>query len=404
MKDFIRNTWRLIIAAPTDPAGYVRQLMAVCAILLLLALAIGLPWSLWWLHESGDLAMETAATVQGQGEFALYGPGIAQDIQAYKLTLYAKKRPGIVLLGSDGAMQFQQDWFRTPFLNMSHTCDNLTELRSTLEQLLEIHRPEVVLIALDFWWFVGAGKYAPVIGNHLAWQLPLFWLLKGEVSLREFFAPVSGLFGDGFRRDRFGLRAQQTSDGFGPDGAWHPTGLATGIHPPTDYQFARTLADIELAKGQFTLASAVHPSRLEAFAEIWCMLKARGIEPYIFLPPLAPQAFDAVEARRNYYPHLFNLPAELEKMGIPVTSFSNPRILPSSSCEFLNGTQGGEVTAARVLRHLADTWPQLLHYVNMEKLDIIIRDWAEHTMIPDARITELPETDFHDLGCPRTTS
>ena len=41
----------------------------------------------------------------------------------------------------------------------------------------------------------------------------------------------------------------------------------------------------------------------------------------------------------------------------------------------------------------------LLSYVNMERLNAAIRDWQGHALVPDERLTNLPETDFMRFGC-----
>ncbi len=76
-----------------------------------------------------------------------------------------------------------------------------------------------------------------------------------------------------------------------------------------------------------------------------------------------------------------------------------PRAFASNDCEFIDGFHGGEVTYARILRAMADRWPALLSYVNMERLNAAIRDWQGHALVPDERLTNLPETDFMRFGC-----
>ena len=81
--------------------------------------------------------------------------------------------------------------------------------------------------------------------------------------------------------------------------------------------------------------------------------------------------------------------------------FTDARTFGSSDCEFVDGFHGGEVTYARMLRDMADRWPALLTYVNMEKINATIRDWRGHALVFDPRLTDKPEIDFNNFNCPK---
>ncbi len=131
-------------------------------------------------------------------------------------------------------------------------------------------------------------------------------------------------------------------------------------------------------------------------------LKTRGVKVFTFIPPLAPEVFAAMkEGKNSTHSIFFRLKDELEKYGIEVMDFSNPRDLGSSHCEFIDGFHGGEITYARVLRRMAARWPTLMPYVKMNMLDKIILWMVEHASVHDPRITDLPETDFMRFGCPK---
>lgn len=100
------------------------------------------------------------------------------------------------------------------------------------------------------------------------------------------------------------------------------------------------------------------------------------------------------------WPHLFRLREALAARGIDALDCTDPRALASDDCEFIDGFHGGEVTYARILRRMADRWPALLAFVDMERIDAVIRDWPGHVLVPDSRVTTLPETDFMRFGCP----
>ncbi|MDO5483716.1 MAG: hypothetical protein Q4F27_02295 [Desulfovibrionaceae bacterium] len=390
---------------------YFRTLLGLAAICLLLIV----PYTCWWLHHSGDLAVERAVAAQSQGHFALFGSGVSQDFVDYKLQLYAAVKPEIAVIGSSRVMQFRGAYFRKPFLNMGGVAGNLAVLRSTIDAMLRSHRPEAVILGLDFWWFLPQWEarpfteVPPTSGSYTcgleSLKKPWAWLLEGKISPLDLARPLLSLGGMGFREDRYGIMAQQTDDGFGPDGSWYYTAEITGQKPPFDYQFHDTLDQVRYGIKAFYRARAEQlgpdTEHLDALAEICCRLKARGIQLYVFIAPLSLRVLEAMRLFEDGYPHLFRLREALAARGLDVLDFTDPRSFASGDCEFVDGFHGGEIAYARILQRMADRWPALLSYVNMERIEIAVRDWAGHALLPDTRLTALPETDFNRFGCPK---
>lgn len=399
-------------------AAYLKRYFAVLLGLVLAGAILALPFTWWWLHESGDVAVERAAAAQAGGEFALFGSGVSQDFVDYKLRLYAAVKPDIAAVGSSRVMQFRAAYFRKPFLNVGGVAGNLAVLRSTIDAMLRLHRPEAVILGLDFWWFMPQWEAEPfketppTSGSYNygfeSLKKPWAWLLEGKISPADLAAPFMPEAAGGFRAGRYGIMAQQTDDGFGPDGSWYYTAEVTGQKRPFDYRFMDTLTQVRHGIKAFYRAAPLADSHdpgglstehLDAFAEIYCRLRARGIAVFVFIAPLSSRVLKAIREHEEGYPHLFHLREALLARGIDVMDFTDPRTFASGDCEFIDGFHGGEVTYARILRDMADRWPTLLSYVNMEKINAAIRDWKDHALVPDPRLTHLPETDFMRFGC-----
>ena len=401
-------------------AAFLKRFFALLLGLVLAACLLVVPYTCWWLHSSGDLAVERAVKNQAAGRFALFGSGVSQDFVDYKLQLYAAVKPQVVALGSSRVMQFRGAYSRRPFLNVGGTAGNLPVLRSTLDAMLRLHRPEAVILGLDFWWFMPRWnpdpfKEEPPTSGSYGYNLdslkkPWTWLLEGKISWRDLLGPVLPRSLGGFRDDRYGIMAQQTDDGFGSDGSWYYTGEITGQKRPFDYRFEDTLKQVRYGIKAFAPSPPLKDSRdvggistahLDAFAEIYCRLKARGIATYVFIAPLSITALDALRAREEDYPHLFRLRDALLARGIEVMDFTDPRTFAATDCEFVDGFHGGEVVYARILRDMADRWSSLLAYVDMDKINAVIRDWRGHALVPDPRLTDRPEVDFMRSDCPK---
>ncbi|RRD70860.1 MULTISPECIES: hypothetical protein [unclassified Desulfovibrio] len=405
-----------------SPGLFLKRYFGVLLALAAAGCAVLLPYTCWWVFRSGDVAVERAVDAQAGGDFALFGSGISQDFVDYKLQLYARVKPAVAAVGSSRVMQFRSAYFRSSFLNVGGTAGNLPVLRSTLEAMLRTHRPEAVLIGLDFWWFMPQWnpdpftEEPPTSGSYNygfeSLKKPWTWLLEGKISARDLAASLlPGSLG-GFRSGRYGIMAQQTDDGFGPDGSWYYTGESTGQKRPFDYQFSDTLSQIRHGIKAFYRAKPLPDSRdaggissahLDAFAEIYCRLVSRGIAVFVFISPLSTRALDAMRQHEADYPHLFHLRNALLERGINVMDFTDPRSFASGDCEFFDGFHGGEVTYVRMLRDMADRWPSLLAHVDMEKINAVIRDWRGHALVFDKRLTSLPEIDFMNFNCPKRT-
>ena len=385
---------------------YLGRFFLVLLGLGLFGLLVLLPYSRWWVGKSGD--MDVAGVVKMQSrEFAIFGSGMSQDFVDYKLRLYEAKKPQVLTLGSSRVMQFRGRYFTKPFVNVGGTAGNLAVLRSTIDAMLAVHKPEAIILGLDFWWFTRKWEpnpwqnTPPTSGSyHYGFdtlKTPWEWLLTGKVSLAEFLAPLTG----SFRADRYGIMGQRFGDGFASDGSWYYTADVTGQQKPFDYQFRDTLKQVEYGIKAFSYAPEISQEHLDAFAEIVCKLKARGIKTFVFISPLSPRVLEAMKAREKNYPQLFELYDNLRKRGIEVMDFTDPRRFGSNDCEFVDGFHGGDVTYARILRDMADHYPALLPYVNIDALDGDIRGWKGYAMSPDKRVTDLPEVDFMNFQCPK---
>lgn len=384
---------------------YLARFFKILAALGLVGLLVLLPYARWWVGSSGDMDMTGVVEKQASGAFAIFGSGMSQDFVDYKLALYAAQKPAVLTLGSSRVMQFRDKYFSRPFVNVGGTAGNLAVLRSTIDAMLVTHKPEAILLGLDFWWFTRLWeqhpfKHTPPTSGSYNYgfetlKMPYEWLLTGKMTLGEFVAPLTG----GFRADRFGLMAHRGNDGFGSDGSWYYTSDVTGRQKPFDYQFHDTLKQVTYGIKAFAWAPELSHEHLDAFAEIYCRLRARGIKTFVFISPLAPKVLDAMKAREKQYPQLFALPHELRARGIEVMDFTDPRRFGSNDCEFVDGFHGGDVVYARMLRDMADHYPALLPYVDVPALDKDIHAYAGNAMVPDARVTTLREVDFMNFQC-----
>jgi hypothetical protein len=384
---------------------YIASFFKTLAAFIAFGVVVLAPYGWWFMAKSGDVDLQGVVREQAAGRFAIFGSGVSQDFVDYKLTLYSAVKPDIIALGSSRVMQFRGKYFTRKFLNIGGTSGNLAVLRSTVEAMLKVHTPEAVILGLDFWWFTQRWEadpfkeVPPTFGTYAysfdVLKTPYEWLLDGKLTPGQFFAPLTG----GFEKHLYGIMAQKTGDGFATDGSWYYTADVTGQQHPFDYQFQDTLKQVRYGIKAFAAAPEIPAAHVDALAEILCKLQSRGVRTYLFITPLSQTVYDAMHEREKDYPQMFRLAEILNARDIEVQDYSDPRVLKSVDCEFVDGFHGGDVTYARILRALADKYPSLVQHVDILKLDEDIHYYNGFAMVPDERVTRLPEVDFMNFQC-----
>lgn len=394
------------LAANTLAGRWIKLFLVIVSILFGLTLLIAAPIASLWIYKSGDLAVDRAVAAQKEG-FALYGSGLPtaqKDALFYKLSLYKEKKPQIVVVGSSGMGSLRESVFARPMLNMTGLCSSLSGLRQNIDAMLALHKPDVMILALDFWWFSDAWEKDPFVRTPLnltkpgysaeVLRMPLQSLLNGSISLSQF------LFLD-FTPNRFGMRAQFHQEGCGPDGSYYAGDKLEQLSP--DAGFLRTKDSMKRQIGPFAVQEELSAAHLDALADIYFRLRGRGVTPLVCLAPVPVKVMEPLKESASSYPHLFTLASALEARGIAVTDTTNVAVLDGSDCEFVDGLHAGEVLSLRVLSQLATAWNGLYAYLNMEQLTKYLTEWKGHAQVGYEQTKEVWETDFLGLGCVKKT-
>ncbi|MBO4683797.1 MAG: hypothetical protein J5600_00545, partial [Desulfovibrio sp.] len=144
-------------------------------------------------------------------------------------------------------------------------------------------------------------------------------------------------------------------------------------------------------------------AHVDAFADVYYRIKGRGMLPLVYLSPLASPLSSRLKADPGAYRHLFGLKQALAARGIDLLDASAPETCGIQDCEFLDGLRMGEVASCRLLREFANARPELLAYVDMERVSRTLNEWPGHAFVRDERIDPGFETDFLGLGCRKRT-
>lgn len=199
-------------------------LLGFCVPLALAAVVV-VP-NLLFLRSVGELsdAAELTARVQA-GETCLTGLGTARlSSLEYKLEVYEQLKPETVVFGSSRAMQFRGDLFSGRYYNMGGLFGSIAEGDRTVAEMLKRHKPQTVLMTVDFWWFLGVNDVLGETQQPLPqrWRatmqstlLPTFWALQRRLTLPQYVAVL-----DQGQTCQMGMLARLRQEGFLRDGSY----------------------------------------------------------------------------------------------------------------------------------------------------------------------------------------
>lgn len=325
----------------------------------------------------------------------LYGSAILSNVFWLKQEIYRKAKPEVAVLGSSRVLQFRKDFFNTSFANLGNM-HNLAQVMQMAETVVTQNKPELLVLAVDFWWFNPGyenDEFTTTPPSARMTVPDLFdaagWLFKGKLSPRDIYRILAQ------DTPNIGITAIARGDGFDAFGSYYNDSLVTGATKHRDAQFALTLTLIKDGKQRFARATAPDKKKLQEFARLLRQLRRAGIPTIVFIPPLAPAVIDAMAKQRNYIaPALAEVKRLSRDAGFAFYNFHDPRDIGSGNCEMLDGVHAGPVSYARLLRSMAAQDEKLAGYVNAARLDEIVKRYSGR----GSTLGE-SETDFLGLGC-----
>ena len=342
-------------------------------------------------------------------DVCLYGSALFNDIVAYKMQGYKTKRPNIAAIGSSRVLPFKESYFLDSFYNMGYTINCLSKGKKVVEQMLKVHKPKVVIMGIEIWWFLenycnASYQFSPFFtpspnAQHL--MLPFKWLAEDKINLALYF---STLFSQQ-TSCHSGVTAITLKNGYAKDGSRYAAGLVSGEQAEiADIQFLRTIARIKHAAGdRFMRAKKIDMSKFNVFLQIMETFKKNDVEVILFFPPMANKIIATMDLYGAGYDYIDDLKSNLHQHYISFYDFHNPKTIQSTDCEFIDGFHGGDIVYARILKHIYEDpsvkAKALKPYINHKKADELISKHNGLAFDPETRLTNKPEIDFLKLGC-----
>jgi hypothetical protein len=338
----------------------------------------------------------------------LYLPAQHQTIFPYKLALYHKIKPKIVVMGTSRANRIRSRYFNVPFVNLGNTTYSFKHGEIIIREMAVTHKPETILLALEHWWFIG-GPSGPFEGfnqkiNGTEFQLdmvfmPSKWLLEGKVSFQKFTRILLGQNLNPF--PTFGTLATVTGAGFCRDGSKYDYGRVFGFDKYNGNGFNEERDMISRGIGLFAYGRSINLERWAEFLSLLDLAKSLDIQVITLLLPFPARVIDWMSEMGENYAYIDEARAKIPEASPRHFDFFDPREFGSSDCEFFDGSHSGEITDLRMLRIIGrDPASGLGPSLNWQRIEDAIQQYHGKTMVPiHSYGPQYKEIDFLRMGC-----
>ncbi|MDD2902370.1 MAG: hypothetical protein PHU44_08030 [Syntrophales bacterium] len=324
------------------------------------------------------------------------------------------RRPAIIVLGSSRVIGMRKQFFHGSFVNCGLAMSHLNEGAMFLEEVLKFHRPQVILLGLDFWWFNAAYAQPQTYPDHdasgtgnLLYKIkePFTWFAKDRISLRTYLAIM--LFRNNRNKitnyDNMGVLAIKDSNGFREDGSYLHAETIFGFNPTfEDIKFKQTLEFIDKGGLRFEYGQRVSPERVKDFHKIMAICRRHKIPLVVYLAPVAPSVYQKMQTMDRKYAYIGELRSYLQTLPVEFYDFYDIAEITARDCEFFDGFHPGEVLDQRILLQIVEQNPHtiLKKYLNLSLMRAKVKEFSGHVLTEYHKSRyNFPETDFLHLGC-----
>ena len=333
----------------------VRRYFGVLAAAVAFFLALPCALSLAFLWRSGELSSYSETVRRQQETGAMWESAINGGYHRYQLEVYRASKADVLALGSSRMLRFHQEYFDSSFSSAGLGMSDLAEGKVFLGQALAIHKPKVILLGLDFWWFNGDAAQgpgtdeadnAPSAITRSKLVAPYTWLWQGKVAPGEF----GGTLLRGAPQDRLGVHAIVWNEGFLADGSSGP--LEDGPSDLAPDRFDDGLARARAGADKFQAGTSLG-DRLALLKEILATARQNDVQVVLFLGPMPPPVAEAMRASGADYAYVDKLKGALNAMPVEYYDFLTPSPLTSDPADYTDGVHWGQrLSGAMVLEML----------------------------------------------------
>ena len=340
------------------------------------------------------LGIKTAMQKQIAAD-GLYGRSILGQDYLYKLEMAKAQKADIISLGSSRVMQFRKEFFRdtVSFYNTGGSMPQIELGLDFMRELTQVYTPKTVIIGVDPWW-VNPNFYEHTVkirreltdGNLIEQRKFLYgslfsFLFKNELRQVGFIKVLGNNWSLSLdpveKRQAIGLLAAVKGDGFRLDGSYQYGQVLVG-KAEYDKDFKDTLDRIKTGTRRFEFADHVDVQRLAQLKELIHLLKNKGIEVIVFLPPFAHEVYTVIKESPMHQEFFNSFERSIEIMSIeeeiPFFNYSDLVSIGSMDNEAIDGFHGSDVSYARILLSMSKKTQKIADIVDQERVNLYLEN------------------------------
>jgi hypothetical protein len=344
---------------------------------------------------------------------AIYGTALNQNTFAYKIELVRHAKPKIIALGSSRILEVREEFFNTPFVNCGGAMNNLEEGKVFLVELFRYHKPEILLLGLDFWWFSDLFSQRETFDYHRNTGAdltldklikPYDFLISSKISPRDYLQ-ILLLKNDKnhiTNYNNLGFTAIKRSDGFRKDGSYLYASTISGFAP--EGQRIIGFNDRLDPKRRFEFGVNISHKRLTALSEIIKLCIDNNVAPVIIIPPVSSVIYQRMFSQQEKYGYVLRFQEYVKSLPVESYDFHDIKKVESTDCECIDGFHIGDVAYQKILLKILNQNPSsvIRNYLNISLMERMVRENDGKVMTifeADRGKFNFREIDFLKLGC-----
>ena len=252
----------------------------------------------------------------------LWGPAFGQQHATYKLARSIYVKPEIIVLGSSRVTQFR-DYLAPGTLkiyNASLAASSFGDAYRYVISLVPIHRPRLILLGIDPWWFDPA--FDEKRPSPLSQKFNTRSLISNTINamldikvLRTLIAEKNNRDADSLGgRKPVGYNAFSKSRGFRPDGSYQYGSILLANPSKTNIMgmgynanFRYYINETKMFRGRMKHVGVVSRQQVALLKKIINFTRSNNIKIILFFPPMASALFQTIQdlpKQRNYFDNL----------------------------------------------------------------------------------------------------
>ncbi len=360
-----------------------------------------------------NISCKDIVAIQQQTE-AIWGSALNSYTATYKFELFKFKKPELIALGSSQSYQFREEFFNRPFVSCGGVMTTLKWGRAFLREILPYHKPRLVILTLDFWYFNDLAPLPPAEPDfsepgtgHLIHKLrqPFVWLGEGKITFTDYLNIL--LWHNNKNKitnyNNMGIVAIKKSDGFRKDGSYCHAGLASGFSKAfSDKKFATTLEHVAKGTDHFLYGDKLSIQSLEELHQIIAFCREHQIKLVVILPPVSQTLYRQMAAKPREYAYIAELRQHIKSLPVEAYDYFDICEVGSGDGECVDGFHAGDVAIQKMLLTIIRQNPRsvLRPYLDIALMEKSVKEYAGKAMTRYHQSRyNYAEVDFLEMGC-----